>query len=79
MVTLKELAKMLNVSIYTVSKTLSYSSEINDKTKFRIKSITEEYEYSPNIQAKYFNSRKTNTVGVIKPNLESIFFLLNLF
>ncbi|MDN6311203.1 MAG: LacI family DNA-binding transcriptional regulator, partial [Psychroflexus sp.] len=43
MTTLKELAKLLNVSISTVSKALSDSDDIGAKTKKRVKEAAELY------------------------------------
>ena len=60
MVTLKELAKLLNVSISTVSKALSDSNEIGESTKNRVNELAKEL--------------KTMVVGVVVPSLMNPFF-----
>ena len=48
MVTLKQLAKELSVSISTVSKALNNSEEIGEDTIRRVKELAELYNYRPN-------------------------------
>lgn len=67
--TLKELSKVLNVSISTVSKALNNSPEISQHTIERVKEIATLNQYIPNIQARNLKSRKTETIGVILPSL----------
>jgi len=73
-VTLKELAKELNVSIPTVSKALSGSKEISNETKERIVKLAKKYNYSPNQIAISLKIQKTKTIGVIIPNILSHYF-----
>ena len=74
MITLKELAEKLNVSISTVSKALNNSSEISDKTIERVKALAEMYNYKPNKVAVSLKNSKTKTIGVIIPNILNHFF-----
>lgn len=74
MVTLKELAKLLNVSVSTVSKALSDSSEIGEATKLRVNELAKELNYKPNRIAQQLKSRKTKAIGVIVPSLMNPFF-----
>ena len=57
-ITIKELSKILEVSISTVSKALNDSYEISDSTKERIKAAARLYNYKPNKLAvnKYHRS-----------------------
>ena len=79
MVTLKQLAKELNVSISTVSKALNNSDEISKNTVIRVKELAAFYNYSPNKVALSLKSNKTNTIGVIIPNILNHFFAKVLF
>ena len=72
-ITLKELSKILGVSISTISKALNNSYEISDSTKERIQKVAKEYNYQPNIIAKNLKSGKTNTIGVIIPSVQNYF------
>lgn len=76
--TLKELAKILNVSISTVSKALNDSSEINPDTKARIKEVALANKYVPNELAQSLKGKKTKTLGVIIPEVLSHFFAKSL-
>ena len=72
--TLKQIAKELGVSISTVSKALNDSSEISKATKDKIKEFAELKNYKPNLMAKNLKYQKTNTIGVVLPNILNSFF-----
>ncbi|MFL1894955.1 LacI family DNA-binding transcriptional regulator [Aquimarina sp. 2-A2] len=73
-VTLKQLAKELNLSISTVSKSLKNDREISQKTIARVKELAEFYKYKPNALAVSLKSSRTNTIGVILPEILNHFF-----
>ncbi|MFI1773041.1 LacI family DNA-binding transcriptional regulator [Thalassobellus citreus] len=79
MVTLKQLAKELNVSISTVSKALNNSEEIGEETVKRVKELAELYNYKPNRMALSLKQNKTKTIGVIIPNILNHFLAKVLF
>ncbi|MFI1745127.1 LacI family DNA-binding transcriptional regulator [Thalassobellus sediminis] len=79
MVTLKQLAKELNVSISTVSKALNNSEEIGEETVKRVKELAELYNYTPNRMALSLKQNKTKTIGVIIPNILNHFLAKVLF
>lgn len=72
--TLKQIAKELGVSVSTVSKALSDSSEISESTKVKIKEFAALKNYKPNSIAKNLKNQRTNTIGVIIPNILNPFF-----
>ncbi len=72
-ITIKELSKILEVSISTVSKALNDSYEISDTTKERIKTAAKTYNYKPNKLAVNLKSGKTNTIGVVLPSIKNFF------
>lgn len=74
-VTLKELAFTLGVSISTVSKALSDSTEISKQTKKRVVEAAELYNYRPNSMAQNLRLQKTNTIGLIVPDLSNVLTL----
>ncbi|MEH6537355.1 MAG: LacI family DNA-binding transcriptional regulator [Psychroserpens sp.] len=79
MVTLKHLAEQLNVSVSTVSKALHDSEEISPDTINRVKALAKFLNYKPNKLAVSLKSSKTNTIGVIIPNILNHFFAKALF
>lgn len=79
MVTLKHLAEQLNVSVSTVSKALHDSKEISPDTIERVKALAKFLNYKPNKLALSLKNSKTNTIGVIIPNILNHFFAKALF
>ncbi|WP_300440066.1 LacI family DNA-binding transcriptional regulator [Christiangramia sp.] len=73
-ITLKELAKLLNVSVSTVSKALHDSPEISPKTSERVKELASLHNYRPNPVAVNLKKSKTGTIGVVIPNISNSFF-----
>lgn len=78
-VTLKQLAKELNLSISTVSKSLKNDSEISQKTINRVHELANFYNYKPNALAVSLKSNKTNTIGVLLPEILNHFYAKVLF
>ena len=79
MVTLKHLAEQLNVSVSTVSKALHDSDEISPETIERVKALAKYLNYKPNKVAISLKQSKTNTIGVIIPNILNHFFAKALY
>ena len=75
-VTIKDMARKLNMSFSTVSKALSNDLSISILTRERVKSLAAEWNYIPNEAARHFKLNKTFTLGLIIPNLLDQFFVL---
>ena len=73
-VTIKEIAKILNVSKSTVSRALRDSSEISPETKKRVLDLAEELHYSPNPIALGLLKNRTQTIGIIVPDIANRFY-----
>ena len=73
-ITLKQMAEKLGVSVSTVSKALNNSHEIGDETKKKVLEFATLNNYKPNILARNLKNKKTNTIGVIIPNILNPFF-----
>lgn len=72
-ITIYDLAKELNVSPGTVSRSLNNHSSISKKTKKRVISKANELGYKVNKFAVNLRTQKSNTIGVIIPKLNSNF------
>ncbi len=73
-ITLKSLAKILNVSVSTVSKSLANDNEISEKTKHKVRALANHFNYVPNRFAINLRKGTTKTIGVIIPNILNPFF-----
>jgi LacI family transcriptional regulator len=73
-VTLKQIARELDVSISTVSKALRNSKEISEDTREKIQAFAKLYNYRPNNIALSLKNRKTKTIGIIIPEIVHHFF-----
>jgi len=73
-VTLKEIAKELDVSISTVSKSLKNSLEISEDTRQKVQAFAKLYNYKPNNIALSLKNRKTKTICIIIPEIIHHFF-----
>ncbi|GAB5408310.1 MAG: LacI family DNA-binding transcriptional regulator [Balneolaceae bacterium] len=73
-VTLKQIANALGVSTMTVSRAMNNSDKVSDRTKKKIRAKAREMGYTPNHIAKSLLSQKTNTIGVVIPEIHHMFF-----
>ncbi|WP_179333596.1 LacI family DNA-binding transcriptional regulator [Winogradskyella costae] len=73
-ITLKQIARELDVSISTVSKALRNSAEISEDTKQKVQAFAKLYNYRPNNIALSLKNRRTNTIGIIIPEIVHHFF-----
>ncbi len=75
-VTIKDIAKKLNMSVSTVSKALNNDASISALTKERVHQLAKEWNYIPNEAARHFKLNKSFTIGIIIPNLLDQFYVL---
>jgi len=73
-VTLKQIARELDVSISTVSKSLKDSHEISEDTRQKVQAFAKLYNYKPNNIALSLKNKKTKTIGIIIPEIVHHFF-----
>ena len=78
-ITLKELATILEMSPTTVSRVLSGQADnyrISKATQQRVKEVAEARKFKPNLVARNLRLKKTNTIGLIVPEIANPFFAL---
>ena len=73
-VSLKSIAKQLNLSISTVSRALHNHPDISKETKNRVLNLASELDYHINSIAQGLKKKRTNTIGVIVPEIKHDFF-----
>ena len=74
MATLKDVAKASGLTVGTVSRVLNNRGYISDKTREKVYQVMKELNYQPNETARALSKQKSNTIGVILPNIEHPYF-----
>lgn len=72
--TIKLIAEKANVSIATVSRALNNNERVTSETSKKILQIAADLNYKPNIAARNFVKKKSNTIGLILPDISDEFF-----
>jgi DNA-binding LacI/PurR family transcriptional regulator len=72
--TIVDIGKKLKLSPSTVSRALSDHPDIRKETKERVRRIARELRYTPNTIAQSLKRNRTNTIGVLVPEIEHDFF-----
>lgn len=70
---LKKIAEETGYSISTVSRAINGKGRISQKTKEEILNIAKEHHYVPNEVARSLKKCKTNTIGIIVPDIRDYF------
>lgn len=74
-VTVRDIAREAGVSATTVSLVLGKrDNRISEATRQRITALAKEMNYSPNQIAAALVTKKTNTIGLILPDMTNLFF-----
>lgn len=74
MTTIKDIAKIANVSVATVSRVVNKGPKVGQKTRQRVQQIMDELGYKPNANARALVTNKNTTIGVIIPDVSDPFF-----
>lgn len=73
-ITIKDIAKTLNISPSTVSRALKDHPDISEETKRQVQALASSVNYRPNAIALGLRKAKTNTIGIIVPEIVHHFF-----
>lgn len=73
-VKLKDLAMELNLSISTVSRALSGSGRMNEKTRARVLQAVKEANYTPNAVARSLRKQNAMSIAIIVTDITNSFF-----
>lgn len=69
MVTIKDVAREARVSVATVSRVLNGSGPVSEETRHRIREVAGRLRYVPHGGARSLVTSKTDTLGVLLPDL----------
>jgi DNA-binding LacI/PurR family transcriptional regulator len=65
--TIRDVARLANVSIGTVSRVLNDDPAVTEKTRCKVKDAIDELDYIPNPIARQLSIGRTLTIGIIQP------------
>ncbi len=73
-ITIEDVAERAGVSAMTVSRLLNDTGPVSDRTAEKIHAAVLELNYIPHQGARALAAQKTNTIGLILPEMSDIFF-----
>jgi len=73
-ITIKDIAKELNVHHSTVSRALRNDPRVNEKTRNLVLEYAKEHDYQTNMNAVQLRGSSKNTIALIVPNINHNFF-----
>jgi len=73
-ITVQEVAREVGLSAMTVSRVLNNHPNVSEKTRARVLETTRRLGYTPNQIAKSLVLRRTQTIGVVVPEITHSFF-----
>jgi LacI family transcriptional regulator len=77
-VTLKDLARYLNLSPATVSRALNNKGRMREETRKRVIRAANTFNYRPNDTARTLKTKRSSTIGVIIPDAANVFYSIML-
>lgn len=72
--TIKDIARLAQVSTATVSRALNDTGYVGVTTKEKIKGIAKELNYVPNVMARNLSKSESNAIAVVVPEITNPFF-----
>lgn len=72
--TMKEVARLANVSVSTVSHVINKTRFVSSSTRQKVLKAMDKIGYHPNMIARSLRRRKTNTIGLVISDITNPFF-----
>src|SRR6185503_18305712 len=72
--TIRDVAARAGVSVATVSRVLNGKNIVRDETTAQVLEAARELRYVPNIAARSLSIRRSNTIGIVLPEVHGEFF-----
>jgi LacI family transcriptional regulator len=73
-ITIKDIAKALNLSYSTVSRALKDSYKISEETRRIVQEYADAHSYRPNLLAQSLKNQRSRSIGVVLCNIPNVFF-----
>ncbi|NLA92183.1 MAG: LacI family transcriptional regulator, partial [Spirochaetales bacterium] len=73
-ITIRDIARMTNLSVATVSRVLNNKPDVSDEARELVLSTMKEHNYNPNFMARALTLKKTDSIGLILPEITNPFF-----
>jgi LacI family transcriptional regulator len=73
-VTIKDIAKMLNISVATVSRALRDTYDVNAETRQKVLELAQQLNYKPNFNATGLAKGSTHNIGIVLPFITNYYF-----
>ncbi|CAM3537097.1 MULTISPECIES: LacI family DNA-binding transcriptional regulator [Saccharibacillus] len=74
MVTIKDVAKHVGVSVATVSRVLNETGYVHEDTRRMVEKAIQELNYTPNEVARSLYKRKSKLIGLLLPDITNPYF-----
>jgi LacI family transcriptional regulator len=72
-ITIQDLAKLLSLNPSTVSRALSGHKDVNIDTRNRVLAAAKQFNYVPNLHARYFRKKNSGLIALILPDFNMFF------
>jgi DNA-binding LacI/PurR family transcriptional regulator len=73
-ITIKDIAKALNLSYSTVSRAIQGSYKISEATRRTVQEYADLHNYRPNLSAQSLKNQRSRSIGVVLCNIPNVFF-----
>lgn len=73
-ITIKDIARELNISVSTVSRALRDTYDVSPETKEKVIEKAAQLKYKPNFNARGLSQGKTHNIGIILPFITNYYF-----
>lgn len=75
MATMYDISEETGLSTATVSRVINNDSRVADKTRRRVVKAMKKLNYTPNLGARLLAGKKTDTIGVILPEIDNGYYV----
>ncbi|MGY3778039.1 LacI family DNA-binding transcriptional regulator [Isobaculum melis] len=73
-VSIKEIAELSGVSVATVSRVINNNGRFSEETRKKVLQVIKDTHYETNNIAKSLRMKKSNTIGILVPDISNSFF-----
>ena len=73
--TISDVARLAGVSISTVSRVVNNTAPVADDTVLEVQKAIDVLNYSPHAAARTLAGRRTDTIGLLLPELSGAFYM----